>query len=64
MKYIKTFKKIYLTILVVALFILRQLVFYEGLMDDGSEFGYVVEVVSIDTDENGEKTATIRVTAK
>lgn len=38
--------------------------FYEGLMDDGSEFGYVVEVVSIGTDENDEKTATIKVTAK
>ena len=38
--------------------------FYEGLMDDGSEFGYIVEILSIGTNNSGEKTATIRVTAK
>jgi len=38
--------------------------FYSGLMDDGSKFGYTVEIVSVSTDENGEPTATIRVTAK
>lgn len=38
--------------------------FYNGLMDDGSEFGYEVEVVSIGKDAQGEPSATIRVTAK
>ena len=38
--------------------------FYEGLMDDGSVFGYTVEIVSIGKDADGKPTATIRVTAK
>lgn len=38
--------------------------FYEGLMDDGSEFGYEIEVVSIDEDANGEAKAVIRITRK
>ena len=38
--------------------------FYNGLMDDGSEFGYTVKVVSIKKDANGVPQATIRVTAK
>lgn len=38
--------------------------FYNGLMDDGSEFGYIIEVVSIGTDANGALQATIRITAK
>ena len=38
--------------------------FYNGLMDDGSEFGYTVKIVSIGTDANGAPQATIRITAK
>ena len=38
--------------------------FNDGLMDDGSAFGYTVEVVSIGTDASGVHTATIRITAK
>ena len=38
--------------------------FYNGLMDDDSEFGYVVEIVSIEKDASGNAVATIRVTAK
>ena len=37
--------------------------FYEGLMDDGSVFGYTVEIVSIGKDADGNPAATIRVTA-
>lgn len=36
----------------------------DGRMDDGSEFGYSVEIVSIGTDAGGHTTATIRITAK
>jgi len=36
--------------------------FWNGLMDDGMEFGYSISVVSITKDENGEYIATIRVT--
>ena len=35
-----------------------------GKMDDGSEFGYSVEVVSIDRDAAGEYNAVIRITCK
>lgn len=38
--------------------------FADGLMDDGSEFGYTVEVVSIDRDSDGAYTATIRIARK
>ena len=38
--------------------------FYEGLMDDGREFGYTVEIISVGEDANGLPTATIRVTAE
>ena len=38
--------------------------FYQGLMDDGSEFGYEIKVVSIDEDANGESKAVIRITRK
>jgi len=38
--------------------------FYNGLMDDGSKFGYTVEIVSIGKDANGNPTATVRVTAQ
>ena len=34
---------------------------YEGCMDDGSAFGYTVEIVSIGTNANGIPSATIRV---
>ncbi len=37
--------------------------FYNGLMDNGSDFGYTVTVVSIGTDSNGNPTATVRITA-
>ena len=37
--------------------------FYNGLMDDGSAFGYTVEVVSIGIDANGQPQATVRITA-
>jgi hypothetical protein len=37
--------------------------FMDGLMDDGSEFGYKVEVVSIDEGNDG-PTASIRITAE
>lgn len=36
--------------------------FFEGKMDDGLPFGYTVDVVSIRTGEDGQTTATIRVT--
>ncbi len=36
--------------------------FRNGLMDDGSDFGYTLEVVSIDAAADGSYTATIRVT--
>ena len=35
--------------------------FRDGRMDDGSEFGYRITVVSIDQDANGEYTATVRI---
>lgn len=35
---------------------------YEGRMDDGSEFGYEIKVVSIEQDENGDYKAVIRIT--
>lgn len=35
---------------------------YEGTMDNGSEFGYSVEIVSIGKDASGEYTAKIKVT--
>lgn len=38
--------------------------FYNGLMDDGSVFGYTVQIVSIGNDANGIPTATIRITAQ
>ena len=34
----------------------------DGLMDNSMEFGYIIEVVSIDTDAAGETTATVRIT--
>jgi len=36
--------------------------FCQGLMDDGSDFGYTIEIVSIEKDANGAPIATIRVT--
>lgn len=38
--------------------------FYNGQMDDGKELGYIVKIVSIGTDENGQPNAVIRITAK
>ena len=38
--------------------------FYNGRMDNGLEFGYTVEIVSINNDANGIPTATVRVTRK
>jgi len=38
--------------------------FYLGRMDDGSDFGYTVEIVSVDKDADGNPTATIRITAQ
>lgn len=38
--------------------------FVDGRMDDGSDFGYTVEIVSIGTDASGMPQATVRVTAK
>jgi len=35
-----------------------------GLMDSGKEWGYTAEVVSIDTNADGEATATLRITRK
>lgn len=37
---------------------------YEGRMDDASDFGYIIEIISIDTDTSGIPYATIRVTRK
>lgn len=37
--------------------------FYDGLLDDGSAFGYTVEIVSIGVDTDDKPVATIRVTA-
>lgn len=36
----------------------------DGLMDDGTAFGYTVSILSIGTDASGAPTATIRITAK
>lgn len=38
--------------------------FYQGLMDDGSEFGYVISVVDIGENADGTPNATVRITAK
>ncbi len=38
--------------------------FYEGLMDNGSVFGYTVEIIRVGTDANGDPSATIRITAQ
>lgn len=38
--------------------------FVNGHMDNGSEFGYTVEIVSIDKDDSGEISATISITRK
>ncbi len=38
--------------------------FYQGLMDDESEFGYVIKIVDIGADTDGNPTATVRVTAQ
>lgn len=35
--------------------------FADGCMDDGSDFGYTIEIVSIDKDAQGQTTATIRI---
>lgn len=37
--------------------------FYNGLLDNGSAFGYTVTVVSVGTDSSGNPTATVRITA-
>lgn len=37
--------------------------FYNGLLDNGSDFGYTVTVVSVGTDSSGNPTATVRITA-
>jgi len=36
--------------------------FHKGLMDDGGDFGYTIEIVSIETGADGSPIATIRVT--
>jgi len=38
--------------------------FVDGRMDDGSDFGYTVEIVSVGKDASGMPQATVRVTAK
>lgn len=38
--------------------------FYQGLMDDASRFGYVVQILEIGTDAEGNPIATVRVTAE
>lgn len=38
--------------------------FCQGLMDNGLPLGYTVEILSIDTDADGNPSATIRITAK
>ena len=38
--------------------------FYQGLMDDGAEFGYSIQIVDIGTDAEGNPVATVRITAK
>lgn len=37
--------------------------FYNGLLDSGAELGYTVTIVQLGTDEEGNPTATIRITA-
>lgn len=37
--------------------------FVNGLMDDGSKFGYTITIVSVGTDAEGNPSATIRITA-
>lgn len=36
----------------------------DGRMDDGSEFGYTVEITAMEQDENGDYAATVRITRK